>query len=145
MNTHTAKVFKYVNWDELEGGFSKAQIEELCLIAVMEDGLTLEYVTEQTPKICIEALKQNKYAIKYVKDKEKYEKMFDLKYLESQGDASEVFAIKENGEWLFTISYKEDLTKKEFVDYIYNTGGGFDLRLGVNIYKQIYFDFFRTI
>ncbi|EMH2709947.1 hypothetical protein SI855_002692 [Clostridioides difficile] len=105
----------------------------------------LNLTREQENRLYMEALKQNKHAIKYIKDKEKYEKMFDLKYLESQGDASEVFAIKENEEWLFTIRDKEDLTKKEFKDYIYNTDGGFDLEKGVNVYKQIYFDFFRTI
>ncbi len=41
---------------------------EYCLEAVKQNGLTLEYVKEQTPEICLEAVKRDGYAIEYVKE-----------------------------------------------------------------------------
>src|SRR5574344_1958171 len=39
-----------------------------CLEAVKQNGYALEYVKEQTPEICLEAVKQNGYALQYVKE-----------------------------------------------------------------------------
>ena len=41
---------------------------EEALKTVKQDGYALQYVTEQTPEICIEAVKQNGYALQYVKN-----------------------------------------------------------------------------
>ena len=41
---------------------------EECLAAVRQDGYALKYVKEQTEEICLEAIKQNGYALRYVKD-----------------------------------------------------------------------------
>jgi hypothetical protein len=38
------------------------------LEAVKEDGYALKYVKEQTPEICLTAVKQNGYALQYVKE-----------------------------------------------------------------------------
>ena len=46
----------------------KKQTPELCLAAVKENGLALQFVKNKTAKICLEAVKQNRDAIKYVKD-----------------------------------------------------------------------------
>ena len=39
-----------------------------CLEAVKQNGYALEYVKEQTPEICLEAVKQYGLALEYVKD-----------------------------------------------------------------------------
>ncbi|MCC0726673.1 DUF4116 domain-containing protein [Clostridioides sp. ZZV14-6045] len=123
--------------------YVKEQTEEICIEAVKEDGMALKYVKNKTPKICIEALKQDKYSIKFIKNKSKYEDIFNIKYLEPRGYANEVFAIKENGEWLFTLGCQYEITKEEFLYRIYNTDGGFDLEKGINIHRQIYLDFLK--
>jgi len=41
--------------------------KEECLEAVKQNGWALRYVKEQTPEICLEAVKQNVYALRYVK------------------------------------------------------------------------------
>ena len=48
-------------------GFNPDNINE-CMEAVKENGYALQYVKEQTKDICIEAVKQNGYALCYVKD-----------------------------------------------------------------------------
>jgi hypothetical protein len=47
--------------------FIKTQTPEMCLIAVMHDGLLLEHVIIQTEEICLAALKQNPDAFKFVR------------------------------------------------------------------------------
>ena len=39
------------------------------LTAVTRDGLHLKYVQEQTPELCLAAVKQNNYALQFVNDK----------------------------------------------------------------------------
>ena len=39
--------------------YVKEQTPEICLEAVKQNGYALEYVQEQTPEICLEAVKQN--------------------------------------------------------------------------------------
>ena len=39
-----------------------------CLEAIKKNGLAVRYVKKQTPEICLEAVKQTGYAIKYVKE-----------------------------------------------------------------------------
>jgi len=54
------------------GGFAlqyvKEQTPEICIEAVKQIGLALQLVKEQTPEICIEAVKQTGLALKYVKE-----------------------------------------------------------------------------
>ena len=42
------------------------QTEELCLLAVRQNGMTLRHVKTQTDEICLAAVKQNGFALKYV-------------------------------------------------------------------------------
>ena len=42
--------------------------ENDCLEAVKQDGHALRYVKEQTPEICLDAIKQNWGALQYVKE-----------------------------------------------------------------------------
>ncbi|WP_176072548.1 DUF4116 domain-containing protein, partial [Clostridioides difficile] len=107
--------------------YVEKQTSKICLEAVRKNGLALKYVEDQLDKICVEALKKNKLAIRYVKDKEKYLKEFGIKYLEAQGEAREVIAIRENNKWLFTLGCQYKITKEEFIYRIYNTGEGFNL------------------
>lgn len=44
----------------------KKQTDEICLIAVKQDGRALQYVKNQTVDICIAAVKQNGLALKFV-------------------------------------------------------------------------------
>lgn len=48
---------------------SKYQTNELCMTAVKQNGWALRYVEEQTPEICLEAVKKNGLALKYVEDR----------------------------------------------------------------------------
>ena len=41
---------------------------EECLKVVKQNGYALAFVKEQTKEICLEAVKQNGYALRYVKD-----------------------------------------------------------------------------
>lgn len=52
-----------------------------------------------------------------------------------------MFAVKENGVWLFTVGCQENITKEEFIYRIYNEGGGFDPEKGVNVHRGIYLNF----
>ncbi|MCC0681848.1 MULTISPECIES: DUF4116 domain-containing protein [unclassified Clostridioides] len=129
--------------NKIKNKFSSKENERICLEAVRQNALALKYVNKQTEPICMEALKQNKHAIMFIKDKNKCLKEFNIRYLEKQGDTREVIAIKENNKWLFTIACQRDITKEEFVDRIYNTNGGFDLKLRINVHRQRYLNFLK--
>ena len=44
------------------------QTEKICIEAVKQNGYALDYVKDQTETICIEAVKQNGDALQYVKN-----------------------------------------------------------------------------
>ena len=46
--------------------FVKEQTEEICKLAVQQDGIALQFVKEQTEEICKLAVQQNGHALKYV-------------------------------------------------------------------------------
>ena len=48
--------------------FVKNQTPKICLEAVKQYGLALQYVKEQTYEICLAAVKQNGLALKFVKE-----------------------------------------------------------------------------
>jgi predicted RNase H-like nuclease len=48
--------------------YVKEQTPEICLKAVKQNGNALEYVKEQTPELCLEAVKENGYSLQYVKE-----------------------------------------------------------------------------
>ena len=43
------------------------EFEKLCLEAIKRDGYAIRFVKEQTPELCLEAVKQNGYALQFVK------------------------------------------------------------------------------
>jgi len=47
----------------------KNQTTSKNLAAVLRDGLALEYVKNQTPEICLAAVRQNKCAVDLIRDK----------------------------------------------------------------------------
>ena len=53
------------NW---RAEFIKWSNESLCLEAVKENGYALQYVKDQTEAVCLEAVKKNGDALRYVKD-----------------------------------------------------------------------------
>ena len=48
--------------------FTKWSNESLCLEAVKQDGDALRYVKDQTEAVCLEAVKENSDALQYVKN-----------------------------------------------------------------------------
>ena len=49
--------------------FIDNQTPELCLAAVKNDGRAIQFVKDQTPEICLAAVKNDGNAIRFVKDK----------------------------------------------------------------------------
>ena len=47
---------------------SIGMIEDICLAAVKQNGYALQYIKEQTPDICLAAVKQYGYALQYVEE-----------------------------------------------------------------------------
>src|SRR3989338_9805218 len=57
---HKCKTFPY----SLQ--YVKEQTDEICMVAVQQDGLVLQYVNVQTDEICMAAVQQNGWALAYV-------------------------------------------------------------------------------
>uniref|UniRef100_UPI0031B5FCDE DUF4116 domain-containing protein n=1 Tax=Clostridioides difficile TaxID=1496 RepID=UPI0031B5FCDE len=55
---------QFFKWDKLN--LTQEQIEEICLVAVKEDGRALEYINNPTKDMCIEAIKKNALSLEYV-------------------------------------------------------------------------------
>ena len=77
---------------------------DACLEAVKNDPYALQYVKEQTEDICLEAVKQNGCALKYVKNQSteiclEAVKLdgFDLQYVREQTEGICLEAVKRNG------------------------------------------------
>ena len=54
------------------------QTEEICKMAVKQNGFALEFVENQTEEICKMAVKQNGYALQYVKEKYQTEEIWKI-------------------------------------------------------------------
>ena len=65
----------------------KDQTEKICLEAVKQNGMALEYVKDQTFEICLTAIQREPFALRYVKDQtftichEAVEQNFGVSYL----------------------------------------------------------------
>jgi len=57
----------------------KIKLKKICLKAIKQDGLTIQFVKNPTKEMCLEALNQNINAIKYI-DIKKFPKVYE-KYL----------------------------------------------------------------
>ena len=90
--------------------FCKNQTLEICMEAVKQNGLALEYVREQTQEICMEAVKKEGFALYYVKKQIPEICMQAVKqngnalgYVEEQTPEICMEAVKQNGnalEWV---------------------------------------------
>lgn len=47
----------------------KDQTEDLCLLAVRQQGTAIRHIHNQTPKICLAAIKQNPLVLGFIKNK----------------------------------------------------------------------------
>ena len=56
-----------VNENGLNLQYVSQQTPELCLSAVKNNGYALKYVKDQTPEICLAAVKHDRYVLEYVK------------------------------------------------------------------------------
>ena len=79
----------------------KEQTEEMCKIAVQENGLALQYVHEKnkTEEICKLAVQQNQNALQYVPNKNKteqscYQDCFEYPYKKWLADQRQKFYSK---------------------------------------------------
>jgi hypothetical protein len=73
--------------------FVKEQTEELCLAAVKQNGLALQFVKEQTEELCLAEVKQNGLALQFVKE---------------QTEEICLAAVKQNG---WALGFVKDQTK----------------------------------
>ena len=139
------------NSDALE--YVKEQTEKICLEAIKENGFALKFVKNQTEEICLEAVKQIGFVLKFVKNQTKQiclvaikQNQNSFKYCKIPIDTQDikVFICKNrnllceliNGEWVFSIGCQERISKKTFLDRIYNKDGGLDF----NPHRQEYLD-----
>ena len=74
-------------WNVTE--FEKWYDNNYCLEAVKQDGYALKYVKEQTEELCLEAVKQNEYALQYV-DK----RVFNQRSLTTMGNDEKIYKMK---------------------------------------------------
>ena len=51
----------------MDGLYVINQTEDICKLAIQQNGYSLQYVINQTEELCTIAVKQNPLAIKYVK------------------------------------------------------------------------------
>ena len=69
--------------EEIE--FEEWSDEKFCLEAVKNDGYALGYVKEQTEEICFEAVKNDGYALGYVREKKIFIKILQKMKVLSNG------------------------------------------------------------
>ena len=78
--THEGKKFKVIEVlkdekSEQEIFFEQYSDNKYCLEAVKQDGYALSYVKDQTKEICLEAVKRNGYALRYVKEEKTFKEL----------------------------------------------------------------------
>lgn len=96
--------------------YIKEQTEDLCLLAVGNDGLTLKYVKMQTEQICIAAVRQCGSALKYVKIQTeqiciaavRQYGIMALKYVKDQTNRICMEAVKNDGSMLKYVDEQTD-------------------------------------
>lgn len=97
----------------------------MCLEAVKNNGRALKYVkwdsgfTEDQEKIIhLEAIKQSVGVLDIIEDEEKYMKLINMKVLEATDEHMQLIAFKMDGKWLFNIGNQENITEEEFKKYV---------------------------
>ena len=104
------------------------QTPEICLEAVKKYGYALKYVENQTPEICLEAVKNNGYALQYVENQtheiclEAVKKYgVALQYVKKQTPKICLEAVKNNG---FGLSFVKNQTPEICLEAVKNNGYG---------------------
>ena len=99
---------------------------EICLAAVQQDGMALEYVKEQTPEICLAAVQKNEWALEYVKDQTPeiclaavQQNGFVLKYVKEQTPEICLAAVKQTGD---ALGYVKEQTSELCLAAVKQTG-----------------------
>ena len=79
--------------------FVKNQTNEICLSAVQQNGMALQFVKNQTNEICLSAVQQNGMALQFVNDKE-YKLLFITSNINIKKDDICSICISQNdSEW----------------------------------------------
>jgi hypothetical protein len=79
--------------------FVKNQTQEICLLAVKENGMALQFVKKQTHEICLLAVKQNGMSLQFIKDKE-YKLLFITTNINIKSDdICSICISQNNNEW----------------------------------------------
>jgi biotin operon repressor len=105
----------------------KTYTDQEAIEAVKQDGYALQYVKEQTEAICLEAVKQNSYALRYVKDLTEdiclaavKQDGYALAYVKDQTEAVCLEAVKQDG---YALAYVKDQTEAICLEAVKQNGG----------------------
>lgn len=139
---------------------SKEQTPELCLLAVQQDGLALQYVKEQTESICLAAVKQNGWALEFVKEQNpticilamQYDihtvmyinnlglyRQLGFIYLPSNEYHRQLILLLVDGKYKCWIGCQANISVEELIWRIHHTDGG----LKLNPHRKYYIDFLK--
>jgi hypothetical protein len=116
--------FVAVLWDGLNLQYVPVQTDELCLAAVQENGLALQYVLNKTSEICSEAVKNDGLALQFVEDQTEdmcytalMHKPLAFKYVKNKTPGITEYAINEEP---FNIKFANNITPKMCKELIDN-------------------------
>ena len=97
-----------------------------CLEAVKQDGWALQYVKDQTEDICLEAVKENGLALKFVKNQTHdicmeavKRNAYSLKYIKNQSKELCLEAVKQNG---LALQYVKEQTEDICLEAVKRNG-----------------------
>ena len=106
--------------------YVKEQTPEICIKAVKKDGYALEYVIEQTPEICIEAVKQDGRALEFVKEQTPEicieavkQNGYALRFVKEQTPEICIEAVKQDG---WALEYIKEQTPEICIDAVKHRG-----------------------
>lgn len=117
--------------------FIKNQTPEVCLAAVKNFGYSIQFVQEQTKEICLEAIKNKG---KVIEDVAKGILNNNEHFIFKNPNIRKVYVNKIDGKWLFSVGCQNNITKDEFIEIIHTDNEG----LEKNPHRQIYLDFLKN-
>ena len=95
--------------------YVREQTEELCILSVQQNGNVLYFVKEQTNEICIQAVQQNGIALQFVKEQTNdicimavQQNGLALQFVENQTDEICILAVQQNGKALQFVKEQTD-------------------------------------
>ena len=96
--------------------------DKICLETVKKNGIALRFVKDQTDKICLEAVKQDGWALEYVKNQTDEicleavrKKGYALKYVKKQTLKICLEAVRQNG---YALEYVKEQTPKICIEAV---------------------------